>query len=339
MQRTQESLVDQPANDTPCAVLNADLALLLCLEAWGFPDLARSNRSPWRWLDSQWHDRLDEARRKLGPHGAEHALDLLRHSHRFQCRADPGRIHSTWWVRALQDESPAVRRFIALHGPAQVSAAARDGLGIGREAVESHPPDPAVAGWVLSLSTERLVGGEPVRSDEPPVIVALAALSSRELYRLSHATGQAKAVLAGDPDGIVASRPLDGERKQWFRDLFANQFGPGEARPRAWAQRDRQGSRGTEGLGRRRRLASLGLSTIARLLAGCEPYRVRWSLQHVPYPVAKRIRSIMSLAPIVSDQVRRLEIAVLKAAWTRLTLENRLSVRHPDETMRPDHAC
>lgn len=64
------------------------------------------------------------------------------------------------------------------------------------------------------------------------MIVALAALSSRELYRLSHATGQAKAVLAGDPDGIVASRPLDGERKRWFRDLFANQFGPGECGPR-----------------------------------------------------------------------------------------------------------
>ncbi len=107
----------------------------------------------------------------------------------------------------------------------------------------------------------------------------------------------------------------------------------------AWAQRDRQGSRGTERPGRRRRLASLGLSTIARLLAGCEPYRVRWSLQHVPYPVAKRVRSIMSVAPTMSDQVRRLESAVLKAAWTRLKLENRLSVRHPDETMRPDHAC
>jgi hypothetical protein len=146
MQRAQESLGDQPASDTPCAVLNADLVLLLCLEAWGFPDLARSNRSPWRWLDSQWHDRLDDARRKLGPHGAEQALDLLRHSHRCQCRADPGRIHSTWWIRALQDESPAVRRCIALNGPAQLSAAAREGPGIGREAVESHHPDPAVAG-------------------------------------------------------------------------------------------------------------------------------------------------------------------------------------------------
>jgi hypothetical protein len=339
MQRTQESLVDQPANDTPCAVLNAEVALLLCFEAWGFPELASSRRSPWRWLDSRWQERLDDTRRKLGPHDAEHALDLLRLSHRFQCRADPGRVHSTWWTRALQDESPAVRSFIALHGPAPVCAAARDGLSIGREAVESHLPDPAVAGWVLSLSTERLVGGEPVRFNEPPVLVALAALSSRELYRLSHASGQAKAALAGDPHGIVAGRPLDGERKQWFHDWFSDQLGPEEARPQTWAQRDLQGSRGTEGLGRRRRLASLGLSTFARLLAGCEPYRVRWSLQHLPYPVAKRIRSIMSVAPTVSDQAQRLEIAVLQAAWTRLTLENRLSVRHPEETMRPDHAC
>jgi len=339
MQKTQESLVDQPARDAPCAVLNADLALLLCLEAWGFPDLAVSKHSPWRWLDSRWHDRLDDSRRKLGPHATEHALDLLRLSHRFQCRANPERIHSTWWIRALQDESPAVRQFLALHGPPQVSAAARDVLGSGPEGGESHPPDPAVAGWVFSLSTERLVGGEPVRSDEPPVIVVLAALSSRQLYRLSHAAGQAKAALAGDPDVIVAERPFDGRRKRWFHDWFSAQFEPGEALPQAWAQRELQGSRGTEGLGRRRRLASLGLSTIARLLTGCEPYRVRWSLQHVPYPVAKRIRSIMSLAPIVSDQVRSLEIAVLKAAWTRLSLENRLSVRYPEETTRPDHAC
>ena len=39
----------------------------------------------------------------------------------------------------------------------------------------------------------------------------------------------------------------------------------------------------------------------------------------------------MSVAPTMSDQVLGREIAVLKAAWTRLTLENRLSVRHPDK--------
>jgi hypothetical protein len=339
MQRTQESLVDQPASGTPWAVLNADLALLLCLEAWGFPNLAAPNSSPWRRLDSCWQERLDDARHKLRPHSAEHALELLQSSHRFQCRANPGRIHSTWWNRALREESPAVRQFLALHGPPQVRAAARGAHDSGWEAGECHPADPEVAGWVLSLSTERLVGGEPVRSDEPPVILALAALSPLQLYRLSHAAGQAKAALAGDPDGIVTGRPLDGQRKQWFDDRFSNQFGPGEARPHAWALRDLQGMRETEGPGRRRRLASLGLRTIARLLAGCEPYRVRWSLQHVPYPVAKRIRSIMSLAPSVSDQVRHLEIAVLNAAWTRLALENRLPLRYPEETVRPDHAC
>jgi hypothetical protein len=304
MPSTRESLVDQPPADTPCAVLNADLAFLLCLDAWGLSEPASSNRSPRRWLDSRWHDRLDDARSKLGPRDAEHALDLLRLSHRYQGRADPGRIHPSWWTRALQEESPAVRRFIALHGPAHLRAATHAVPDIGPEGIESQPPDPTVAGWILSLLTERLVGGEPVWSDEPPAIVALAALSSRQLYRLCHATGQAKA-----------------------------------APPQAWAQHDLHGPRGTEGLGKRRRLASLGLSTIARLLAECEPYRVRWALQHIPYPVAKRIRSIMSGAANVSDQVRRLESTVLQAAWTRLTLENRLSVRCPDETKRPDDVC
>ena len=66
---------------------------------------------------------------------------------------------------------------------------------------------------------------------------------------------------------------------------------------------------------------------------------MRWALQHVPYPIAKRIRSIMSASPSMSQQVMRLESVVLKTAWTRLTLENRLSIRFPDETMRFDHAC
>lgn len=339
MQRAQESLVGQPPGESQGAVLNADLALLLCLEAWGFPDHASSISSPWRWLDSPWQDRLGDARRKLGPRSPEQALDLLQHSHRFQCRADTAKVHSSWWIRALKDESPAVRRAIARHGPAQQSPAAREEPRIEREPTESHNPEPTVAGWVLSLATERLVGGEPVRSDEPAAIVALAALSSRELYRLCHAAGQSKTVLAGDPQGILAGRCLDGQSERWVHEQFSNQTGTAEGQARAWANCDLQASRGTDALGRRRRLASLGLNTIARLLTGCEPYRVRWALQHVPYPVAKRIRLVMSASRSVSQEVRRLESAVLKTAWTRLILHNRLSVRHPDETMRPDHAC
>ena len=65
---------------------------------------------------------------------------------------------------------------------------------------------------------------------------------------------------------------------------------------------------------------------------------MRWALQHVPYPVAKRIRSIISNAPTVSKSVLGLEGEILQAAWTRLTLENRLVLRHLDQAVRPDHA-
>ena len=145
-------------------------------------------------------------------------------------------------------------------------------------------------------------------------------------------------MLAGDPHGLVAVRSLDDRRKHWFSDRFLSEFGTSAPQAQASANRDLQASRKSESLGRRRELASLGLNTIARLLAGSEPYRVRWALQHIPYPVAKRIRSIMSTSPSTSHAIRRLESAVLRSAWTRLSLENRLSVGHPEETMGPDHA-
>ncbi len=204
--------------------------------------------------------------------------------------------------------------------------------------VDPLDSDPAVSAWVLSLATERLVGGEPVQRDEPPAIVALAALSSRGLYRLVHGSGQAKTVLAGDPDGLVIGKGVDDQRKRFFHEEFSTLLGPGEERARTWANRDIQESRGIDQPGIRRRLASLGLSTIARLLTGCEPYRVRWALQHVPYPVAKRIRALMSPASGLNEQVQHLEGVILRTAWTRLVLEHRLALEHPDQTMRPDHA-
>ncbi len=338
MLRAQDRLADQSRSGDSCVVVNADLAFLLCLEVWGSPGTASPNHSPLRWLDSQWRGRLENTRRQLGPNAPAQALDQLRISHRFQCHADPGEVHPSWWVRALQEESPAVKQVIALHGPALVQAASHKGLAIERQAIVGPNADPAIIEWVLALATERLVGGEPIGYDEPPALVALAALSSRVLYRLVHATGQAKTVLAGDPQGQLAGRSLDDDRTRWFRDEFAVQLGPAEARARAWASRDLQQSRGPDGPRQRRRLASLGLSTIARLLAACEPYRVRWALQHVPYPIAKRIRSLMSVAPAAGDSVRHLESMILKTAWTRLLLEHRLAPGHPDQTMRPDHA-
>ena len=239
MQRAQERLVDQPASDAPCAVLNADLALLLCLEAWGFPELASVEPFPLALAGFPVARSPGRCPAEARPARCGACTRSAAKFPPFPMPGRTGRDPLDLVDPRLQDESPAVRRFLALHGPAQLTAAAREGPGRGVEAVKSQDPDPAVAGWVLSLATERLVGGEPVRSDEPPMIVALAALSSRELYRLCYATGQAKIVLAGDPDDILASRPLDGQRKRWFHDPVLESVRargstiPGVGRPRS----------------------------------------------------------------------------------------------------------
>ncbi len=82
-------------------------------------------------------------------------------------------------------------------------------------------------------------------------------------------------------------------------------------------------------LPRRRRIARLGLLTIARLLGDCEPFRVRWALQHWPYTIAKLTRSLMTLESKRSPVVSHVEAEVLKTAWDRLNLEGRLKKPWP----------
>ena len=339
MIRAHDTCADHLGNNSLPAVLNADLVLLLSARAWGCPESTATDRSPWLGLEPGWRDRLlgsGEASKLPGPAAA---LDLLRQSHRLQCRAELDRVHSSWWIRALQDESPAVRRVIATHGPPRVRAAARAALGLSAEDLhDGPPPSPEATGWVLALWTERLVGGEPAGANDPPVIVALAGLPPPQLFRLSHAAGQAKATLASDPEGPGGGRAAGRQRDRWFLDWFRHRFGPDEVQARAWARRELEHARRPEGASPRRFLAGVGLKTIARLLARCEPYRTRWALQHVPYPVAKRIRSLMPSTPGDSEHHPHLEEAVLQAAWHRLDLERRLARTHPDGPPRTDHA-
>ena len=248
MSEARDAITEQQVNCQSCSVLNADIAMLLCLELWGFPEPASSNRSPLSWLDSDWSGRLHDAGRQLGSQTAERALELLRRSHRFQRQADPAHVHSTWWIRAARRISG--RQTLRLATRARAGACSSEcGIGSRTGSLETPERDLAVADWVLSLAGERLVGGEPVSRDEPPAIVALAALSSRELYCLVHATGQAKTVLAEDPQDLVAGRHLDDVRKQWFQAYFLDRFGDQETRlktgppaisrnlqaPRVWA--------------------------------------------------------------------------------------------------------
>jgi len=238
MIRSHDSGTDHSGNNVPPAVLNADLALLLCSRAWPCLEMTAMDRSPWLGLEPGWRDRLlriVEGCELPGPAGA---LDLLRRSHLLQCRAELDRVHSSWWIRALQDESPAVRRAVAVHGPARVRSVA-----LGLEAAdfpEAPPPVPEAIGWVLALWTERLVGGEPAGENDRPVIVALAGLPPPQLVRLCHAAGMAKLALASDPDGPGVRRPVERERITWFLDWFGHHLGPDEAQVQArqWARRE-----------------------------------------------------------------------------------------------------
>jgi hypothetical protein len=109
-----------------------------------------------------------------------------------------------------------------------------------------------------------------------------------------------------------------------------------DPRSREWARRDVQSI--SQGEFRpRRQAALLGLATMARLLADCEPFRVRWTLQHLPYPIAKRVRSIMPGPQKRSSSVSALESLLLKTAWERLTLEQRITPTHPDHQTRERH--
>jgi hypothetical protein len=343
----QDAAVNDSAGEGSGAVLNADRAIICCLAAWGGSDSGAEGTYPWRWFAPAWRARLLATKNRDNLPGPREALSLLRRSHRLQGRAQPAAVHPGWYARALQDESPAVRQWIATRGLVKTGATL-SAAPAATTAVATEPNEPGgdhrfcaspeVAGWVLTLWTERLLGGEPVGADEPPVIVALASLSSRRLYRLAHAAGLAKAVLAGDTSGLSGDRSIDRQRVAWLRDQFLRFLGPQERQPQSWARTDLARPIVTGQAGRHRRLATLGLITLARLLEGCQPYRARWALQHVPYPISKRIRALLAQNRGVKAPVRALEATILKTAWQRLAIEGQIAIEHPQETMRTGHA-
>ena len=106
-----------------------------------------------------------------------------------------------------------------------------------------------------------------------------------------------------------------------------------DARAHEWARREVAEKAGAA-FSPRRQLALMGLATLARLLADCDPFRTRWTLQHLPYPIAKRIRSLMPSPQRRSIGVSSLESLLLKTAWERLNLEHRVTLEHPDSHAR-----
>jgi hypothetical protein len=284
----------------------ADRVLLTALRAWApaaregeaIPESRLLGR-----LEPSWADRLLHGA-AAAPADRAAARERLKQAHRAEARLDPNRVHPSWWIRGLGEESPSVRRAVVAAAPAPIRLAVQAGLLLDNDDLKSErPPDPEVLAWACALWTERLVGGEADRPDDPPVIAAMSGLSPRAGYRLCRYAGEIKLALDGQSDVEWANR-------------FAASAGPEFAAVSRHDVRSTSASAGKRPL--RRLPARIGLLTIARLLADAEPFRVRWALQHWPYAIAKLIRALMPPAAKRSPVVMQVESEVLRAARNRL---------------------
>jgi hypothetical protein len=245
--------------------------------------------------------------------GAE-AEAALRRALAAQARPDVARVHPSWWIRALRDESPSVQRVVAAHCDPSLRPLLQRALHL--EPADLRPrrrPDPDALRWALGLWDERIVGDFPEWPEDPPVILALGRLNLWEIVALARGSGLAKRALAAvDPPPL----PVRGRsRFDHFQGVWAARNRSSLADARRLFQADLKSWRRKRGWG------SLGLITFGRLLAHAEEYRGRWALQHLPYAAGRRIR------PAIKDRGERMtfwEGEILKAAWARLVAEGQI---------------
>jgi hypothetical protein len=298
----------------------ADGALLLAFRAWGGSDFDRASAR----FSKAWRDRLRPAWASATKQKPDVAWAELRREHEGSSRADPSRVHPTWFIRALQSESPAIQRAIVANSPGRLGESLRRGLGLNPEDLATdRPADPEALGWALTLWTERLVGDVPDRDDDPPVVVAMTRLNPRELIRLVKVCGLVKHAFAIEGNGptefdeaIARFSALDRVRVGYFR----RHIGVADPRLVPLARLDLRAIEGD----RRQAHARVGLVTIGRLLESVEPHRARWALQHIPYPIARRMRPREATA-LSPKALQTWESWVMEAAWARLLAEGRLS--------------
>jgi hypothetical protein len=322
------------------ALTEGDRALLLAMRAWADlsqrpPGGARKGEHEgiqrfWCRLEAGRGRRLREAWDREAQAGdglaAARALERLREMHIATVGVDLARVHPTWLIRALLEESPAVQRLVAASVPESLRDSIQAGLLLdAQDIVPDRLVQPAVQEWVAGLWTERLLGGESSRPDDSPALVAIRGLSPREGYRLCRVAGLAKMVLTADRPGKAPGGQAQRSRAEWLHGRLSNSHSEFRSLARADVQ-----SIVASKLPRRHHAARIGLLTLSRLLADVEPFRLRWALQHWPYPIVKLTRSLMSAATKRSAAMLAGETDVLKTAWERLTLEVRLAHRWPE---------
>jgi hypothetical protein len=296
----------------PSRLSSVDLALLRSARAWGGEDAS----GLWDRFPADRRASLGSGWESGRAGDRESALDRLRREHAAQARPDLSRVHVSWWVRALKDEPLAVRRAVAANLPPALAGALRDGLALPPDDLRSdHPALPGALESAVALWTVRLVGDLPWRDDDPPAIAALSLFDSGTVARFFRMTGLAK--------WSISSRALPESDKDDQGQLDPLRALLAEIDPRFVSIATREV--GAIGAGETHPVVRIGMTSFARLLQGADPYRVRWALQHLPYPTAKALRGLMGTAGRSSPLLVRCETEVLRAAWTRLHQAGRVS--------------
>jgi hypothetical protein len=291
------------------ALTTADRALLRAITAWGWPnhDALRF----WERFDPAWRHRLEPAGNSAGDPGL--AIEDLRDEHAAEARADLGRVHPSWWIRALQDESPAVRRVAVIHAPEGAREALRSAFKLDEADLSGEPkPHAEILACALSLWPERLVGGLAERDDDPPVVVALTRPDTVSLRRLLGLVDLAKRSCVPESTEQASLSPRDRECLEHFRAGWVD-LDPKRVQA---ARHDLAGPEGADP-------SRLALVTVGRLLSVVEPHRVRWALQHLPYQAAKytRLRMTQAMPGLSGDELVAWESRILEAARARLDAE------------------
>lgn len=270
----------------------------------------------WNRFEPGWRQALQTGWNEVMELSPEEARDQIRREHQAQRHPDWSRIHPSWWLRALKNESLAVQLAVTAHAPESIRQPLQTGLGLSEEDLQSRgTPQPEALNAALALWAERLVRDWPDRND-PPVIVALTQLDLPEISRLTAAVGLAKWALSGS-NGFAS---ISQSHAQTLRVAVQTAFEAIDPNLKTQAQLDlaQFGQVGQDKLG------SIGLITFARLLETCEPYRVRWALQHLPYSVAKLLRTQMTRAKSSAPAMVGWESDLLQFVWDHLRDEGRI---------------